>query len=91
VWALDLFAQEDMAFARRLMDAAVPTELLVVPGAYPGFFFLSPAAAISQQFAAPYNNALSRKLGQLIPYCRIISLLLTFYRSRFTLTSSTMR
>ena len=37
VGALDLFVQEDMEFARRLMEAEVPTELHVVPGAYHGF------------------------------------------------------
>lgn len=64
VGAIDLFAQEDIAFAGRLIDAAVPTELFVAPGAYHGFFFLSPAAAISRQFAASYNAALARALAR---------------------------
>lgn len=37
VGALDLFAQEDIEYARRLIQAGVPTELHVYPGAYHGF------------------------------------------------------
>jgi acetyl esterase/lipase len=35
--ALDLFIEEDIEFARRLLRAGVPTELHVYPGAYHGF------------------------------------------------------
>lgn len=44
VGALDLFAEEDIDFARRLMRAGVPTELHVYPGAYHGFDIVSEAA-----------------------------------------------
>lgn len=37
VGALDLFAEEDMEYAKRLMRAGVPTELHLYPGAYHGF------------------------------------------------------
>lgn len=37
VGALDLFLEEDMEYARRLIRAGVPTELHVYPGAYHGF------------------------------------------------------
>ena len=37
VGAIDLFLEEDMEYARRLMRAGVPTELHVYPGAYHGF------------------------------------------------------
>lgn len=37
VGALDLFAEENIEFARRLMRVGVPTELHVYPGAYHGF------------------------------------------------------
>jgi acetyl esterase/lipase len=37
VGALDLFAGEDIEYARRLLLAGVPTELHVYPGAYHGF------------------------------------------------------
>jgi acetyl esterase/lipase len=37
VGALDLFAEEDIDYARHLMRAGVPTELHVFPGAFHGF------------------------------------------------------
>ncbi|HXV01563.1 MAG TPA: alpha/beta hydrolase [Caulobacteraceae bacterium] len=41
--ALDLFVDEDVDYARRLMRAGVPTELHVYPGAFHGFDFASGA------------------------------------------------
>ena len=43
VGTVDLFLDEDIAFARRLLDAGVPTELHVLPGAYRGFELASEA------------------------------------------------
>jgi acetyl esterase/lipase len=60
VGALDLFVDEDIEFARRLVNAGVPTELYVAPGAYHGFFFLVPNATISKRFDESYNAALAR-------------------------------
>ncbi len=37
VGALDLFVEEDMDYARRLIRAGVPTEFHIIPGAYHGF------------------------------------------------------
>jgi acetyl esterase/lipase len=37
VGALDLFLEEDLEYARRLIRAGVPTELHVIPGAFHGF------------------------------------------------------
>jgi len=37
IGALDLFLEEDMEYARRLLRAGVPTELHIYPGAYHGF------------------------------------------------------
>jgi triacylglycerol lipase len=37
VGAIDLFADEDIAYARRLIAVGVPTELHVIPGAFHGF------------------------------------------------------
>ncbi|MFT4046435.1 MAG: alpha/beta hydrolase, partial [Solimonas sp.] len=37
VGALDLFCEENLEYARRLIRAGVPTELHVIPGAYHGF------------------------------------------------------
>ena len=42
--ALDLFTEEDLEYARRLMRAGVPVELHVYPGAFHGFDMLSGCA-----------------------------------------------
>lgn len=47
VGALDLFLEEDLEYARRLMRAGVPTELHIHPGAYHGFI-LVPDARVTQ-------------------------------------------
>ena len=41
--ALDLFVEEDMDYARRLMRHGVPVELHVYPGGFHGFDFLADA------------------------------------------------
>jgi acetyl esterase/lipase len=60
VGALDLFVDEDVEYARRLINAGVPTELLVIPGAYHGFDELVPDAAVSKRFAESWMVALRR-------------------------------
>jgi acetyl esterase/lipase len=60
VGSLDLFVDDDIEFAKRLIDAGVPTELHVAPGAYHGFFFLVPDAAASKRFSDSYNAALAK-------------------------------
>jgi acetyl esterase/lipase len=47
VGTLDMFRDEDIAFAMRLMQAGVPTELHVNPGAYHASEILAPQAALS--------------------------------------------
>jgi acetyl esterase/lipase len=47
VGTLDLFLEEDLEYARRLIRAGVPTELHVHPGAFHGFD-MAPEASISQ-------------------------------------------
>jgi acetyl esterase/lipase len=61
--ALDLFVEEDIDFANRLICAGVPTELLIVPGAFHGFDSFAPGAAISRRFRAAKVAALRRGLG----------------------------
>jgi acetyl esterase/lipase len=59
---LDLFVEEDVDYARRLICAGVPTELHVYPGACHGFDMLVPDAEISRRFVADQVRALSRAL-----------------------------
>lgn len=62
VGALDLFVDENIEYAQRLIQAGVPTELHVYPGAYHGFDLYAPHAAVSKQFKADRDNALKRAL-----------------------------
>jgi len=61
--ALDLFVSEDIDFALRLIEAGVPTELEVVPGAIHGFDMLAKNSAISKRFQQTKLAVLRRALG----------------------------
>ncbi len=43
VGALDLFVEDNMEYAQRLIQAGVPTELHVNPGAFHGFDLFAPS------------------------------------------------
>jgi acetyl esterase/lipase len=60
VGALDLFVDEDVEYGRRLIDAGVPTELQVIPGAFHGFDLFVPDAAVSKRFTESWMVALRR-------------------------------
>ena len=62
VGSIDLFVQEDIAYARRLIDAAVPTQLVVMPGAFHGFDAIGSATRIGKSFNAMKVDALRRAL-----------------------------
>jgi acetyl esterase/lipase len=62
VGALDLFVDENIEYAQRLIQAGVPTELHVYPGAFHGFDLFAPSARVSKQFKADRDNALKRAL-----------------------------
>lgn len=62
VGALDLFVDENIEYAQRLIQAGVPTELHVYPGAFHGFDLFAPHARVSKQFKADRDNALKRAL-----------------------------
>src|SRR5271155_2667630 len=64
VGALDLFVDENIEYAQRLIQAGVPTELHVYPGAFHGFDLFAPSAMVSKQFKADRENALKRALHQ---------------------------
>ena len=57
---LDLFAQEDIDYARRLITAGVPTELHVYPGGCHAFDMLVPDSGISKRFNADIHRALKQ-------------------------------
>ncbi len=65
VGTLDLFHNEDLAYAERLRQAGVPCEVETVPGAFHGFDLLKPKAGVSQAFfasqCASLRNAFGRK------------------------------
>src|SRR6516164_6414365 len=62
VGTLDLFIDENIEYAQRLIQAGVPTELHVYPGAFHGFDLFAPSAKVSKQFKADRDNALKRAL-----------------------------
>ena len=63
VGSIDLFVDEDVEYARRLIEAGVTTELLVAPGAFHGFDGIAPGASISKQFTLARYNSLARAFG----------------------------
>ncbi|MEU8241748.1 alpha/beta hydrolase [Actinoplanes missouriensis] len=63
VGTVDLFRDENIVFAQRLMAAGVPTELHVHPGSYHGAEALAPEAALSRRTRELRWDALRRALG----------------------------
>lgn len=64
VGAIDLFVDEDIEYARRLVAAGVPTTLMVMPGAYHAFDFVVPEARVSRQFTQAWRSALAAAFGR---------------------------
>jgi triacylglycerol lipase len=60
--ALDLFVEEDVDYARRLLRAGVPTELHVYPGAFHAFDMME-GAAVAAQARRDSRAALARFLA----------------------------
>jgi len=58
VGAIDLFVDEDIAYAERLVRAGVATQLHVTPGAYHGFDFIAPESRVAREFTAAWKSAL---------------------------------
>ena len=63
VGGIDLFVSEDIEYARRLNNAGVPTELLVLPGAFHGFDRVAPDTAIARRFTEAKLQALRKAFG----------------------------
>ncbi|MYD08906.1 MAG: alpha/beta hydrolase [Chloroflexi bacterium] len=63
VGMLDLFRDENIDYAQRLMAAGVPTELQVYPGMYHGAEMSVMDAAVSIRMRTAYRDALRRAIG----------------------------
>ncbi|SFV12666.1 alpha/beta hydrolase [Pseudoduganella namucuonensis] len=62
VGACDLFLDEDIAYARRLLHAGVATELRVYAGAYHGFDSIAGGTAAARRFIEDRDSYLRRML-----------------------------
>jgi acetyl esterase/lipase len=63
VGTVDLFRDEDIAFAQRLMQAGVPTDLVVNPGSYHAAETFAPEAGLSRRIWAARIDRLKRALA----------------------------
>lgn len=64
VGGIDLFVSENIEYGRRLIEAGVPVELVVVPGAFHGFDRIAADTTIAKRFTNAKVNALRRAFGQ---------------------------
>jgi acetyl esterase/lipase len=65
VGSLDLFVEEDMTYAQRLVMSGVPAKLLVVPGAFHGFDGIASFARIGKEFTAAWRGELAERFADL--------------------------
>jgi acetyl esterase/lipase len=64
---LDLFRDEDLEYASRLLASGVPTELHVYAGAVHGFDLFAPEAAVSRRYCRDRDEAFDRFVGVVPP------------------------
>lgn len=64
VGSIDLFVEEDIDYAKRLITTGVPTELYVVPGAYHAFDLLAPNSEVTARFNQVWITAVRTRLKQ---------------------------
>ncbi len=62
VGTLDVFRDEDITYASRLLAAGIPTELHVYPGAVHGFEMIVPTAGVAQACQRDITEGLRRAL-----------------------------
>jgi acetyl esterase/lipase len=62
VGSLDLFYEEDLAYAKRLAEAGVAHELTVIDGAFHGFDMMARNTGVTREFRAAQVKALSGAL-----------------------------
>ncbi len=62
VGTLDLFYEEDLAYAQRLKDSGVECELTILPGTFHGFDVLDQNSAVVQDFRMVEIEALKKHL-----------------------------
>jgi acetyl esterase/lipase len=62
VGTVDLFHDEDMAYAQRLKGCGIQCEVCAVPGAFHGFDMLAPRAPVTRDFVESQISALKRSL-----------------------------
>lgn len=61
--AIDLFVDEDIDYGQRLLNSGVPTEIVVVPGAFHGFDVFAPESSPARKFRTAMIEALRRALS----------------------------
>jgi triacylglycerol lipase len=64
IGALDLFLEENIEYARRLIRAGVSTELHIIPGAFHGFAFAGTDAPQARALMRYRSEALARAFAQ---------------------------
>lgn len=64
VGSIDLFVREDIAYARRLIEAGIAVTLDVVPGAFHGFDRVAPDTSLAKRFTRTKMNALRKAFGE---------------------------
>ncbi|MBQ8051419.1 MAG: alpha/beta hydrolase [Bacteroidaceae bacterium] len=60
---MDLFVDEDIAYAERLMNSGIPTELYVVPGVYHAFDMAKPASPQTGMYRTLRTAAIRQMLS----------------------------
>jgi acetyl esterase/lipase len=63
VGTIDLFHDEDVAYAQRLRDCGVECEMEIVPGAFHGFDAIAPKSQVAQDFRSSQIAALKKYLS----------------------------